>query len=297
MNTKPDAANRDAGAATESTLEQNRQVWDRMAREGKPLCQPATDAQLANPLQEVDPLGWLGPSIEGWKVLCLAAGGGRHSALYSAAGAQVTVVDLSPEMLRLDREVAAERGLPIRVIQCSMESMPMLVSGEFDLIVQPVSTCYVPSLQPVFSEVARLLRPAGLYISQHKQPVSLQSTIERNSQGRFELVAGYYRNDPVPPPARMTAAAQRLREHGSQEYLHRWEQLIGGLCRAGFVIEDLIEPMHARGDAEPSSFADRACFIAPYVRLKARRRISHGPAANGTPSGDTLPPRSALWLP
>ena len=43
-------------------------------------------------------------------MLCLAAGGGKQSALYAAAGAEVTVVDLSPEMLALDRQVAAERS-------------------------------------------------------------------------------------------------------------------------------------------------------------------------------------------
>ncbi len=91
---------------------QNARVWDRMARDGAPLARPASDADFANPLATVDPLGWLGESIRGWRVLCLAAGGGRQSALYAAAGAEVTVLDVSREMLALDAEVARERSSP-----------------------------------------------------------------------------------------------------------------------------------------------------------------------------------------
>jgi 2-polyprenyl-3-methyl-5-hydroxy-6-metoxy-1,4-benzoquinol methylase len=50
-------------------------------------------------------------------VLCLAAGGGKHGPLYAAAGARVTVLDLSPAMLELDRQVARERGIGLELVQ------------------------------------------------------------------------------------------------------------------------------------------------------------------------------------
>jgi hypothetical protein len=56
---------------------------------------------------------------------------------------------------------------------------------------------------------------------------------------------------------------------------------LGGLCRAGFVIEDLIEPVHARPNAEIGSFAHRSKYLAPYVRIKARRRSDAPSQANG----------------
>lgn len=269
-------------------LEINRRAWDGLAARGSALCKPATNDELANPLKTVDPLGWLGPTIQGWRVLCLAAGGGRHSALYATAGADVTVVDLSPAMLELDRQIARDRSLSIRVVQASMEKMPMLADGEFDLVIHPVSTCYVPQVAPVFAEVARIVRAGGLYVSQHKQPASLQTSMTRGTDGCYGLSHAYYRNSPVPPPTIQTNAARRLREAGATEYLHRWEQLIGGICRSGFAIEDLIEPMHAKKDAEANSFADRAHFVAPYVRIKARKISNHH---------STEKPSSAIWLP
>lgn len=254
-----------------SVLETNRRVYDRMAAAGDPLCRPATDEELSEPLGTVDQAGWLGGSITGKRVLCLAAGGGRQSSLYAAAGAHVTVVDLSGAMLELDRQVAAQRGFPMRVLQTTMEDLSGLSDGEFDIVIHPVSTCYVPSVAPVFAEVARVTAAGGLYISQHKQPVSLQSGFDRTANQGYAIQHAYYRDTPIPSATSSNSSVKRLRENGAVEFLHRWEDLVGGMCRAGFVIEDVIEPLHAKHDASPNSFADRATFIPPYIRIKARR--------------------------
>lgn len=264
-------------------LRQNRQVYDAMAAADSPLCRPAKDEELRDPLATVDAAGWLGNSIQGRNLLCLAAGGGRQSSLYAAAGANVTVVDISGAMLELDRRVAAERGYSIRLFETSMDQLPMLQDGEFDIVIHPVSTCYLPNIQPVFLEVARVLRPAGIYVSQHKQPTSLQSTVDP-IDGNYHIQHRYYRDARIPPVASNSTNSRRLRESGAVEFLHRWEEIIGGMCRAGFVIEDLSEPMHARKEAQAGTFADRASYIAPYVRLKAKRK--------GQQTTD-----ASLWLP
>jgi hypothetical protein len=127
--------------------------------------------------------------------------------------------------------------------------------------------------------VARVLRSDGLYISQHKSPVSLQASLTWNSQasgdhpevrGGYLIQHGYYDSRPVRPVTQKT----HLREPGTQEFVHRWEEIIGGMCRSGFWIEDLVEPFHADPDAEYSTLAHRCAYIAPYMRIKARRRGS-----------------------
>ena len=260
--------------------EQNRRAWDDLVRAKQGFTRPARDEDFVDPLKTVDGAGWLGGDIRGRKVLCLAAGGGRQSALYAAAGASVVVVDISPAMLELDRQVAEERGLDVRTVQASMDDLPMFSAGQFDIVIQPVSTCYVPRVAPVYREVARVTRTGGLYISQHKQPVSLQADIRPSPRG-YELTEPYYRTGPLLP-----VDGSRHREAGTLEYLHRWEELIGELCRAGFVIEDLIEPLHAEATAAPGAFAHRSCFIPPYIRLKARRT-----------AGRTDAPPSSLVIP
>jgi SAM-dependent methyltransferase len=261
--------------------EHNRKAWDALVRDEQRFTRPAPDSDFQNPLSAVDGCGWLGESIAGRRVLCLASGGGRQSALYAAAGGIVTVVDISSEMLALDRQVAAERGLDLRTVQASMDDLSALGAAGFDLVIQPVSSCYVPDIAAVYREVARVTVPGGLYISQHKQPASLQAGALPSPHG-YELVEPYYRTGPLP-----AVHGSAHRESGTLEFLHRWEQILGELCRAGFVIEDLIEPLHADLDAEPGSFAHRSRYVAAYVRIKARRV---GPANETAP----LP---KIWTP
>ncbi len=255
----------------EQWLDHNQAAWDELAASGHALTRPAEDHLFANPLRCVDAPGWLGRSIQGWHVLCLAAGGGRQGPLYAAAGATVTVVDLSGEMLRLDRQVASERKLAVHTIQTSMDRLEMFGAATFDLVIHPVSTCYVPEITDVYREVSRVLRPGGLYISQHKQPASLQTGL-RPEGGEYVLREPYYRSGPLP----VFDGKSPLRETGAREYVHRWEELVGVMCRSGFVVEDLLEPRHARPEASPGSLGHRSQYVAPYVRIKARRTGGRG---------------------
>ncbi len=263
-----------------SLHEHNRRAWDNRARQRLRHTRTASDRDLENPLAGVDPEGWLGGNIQGWKVLCLAAGGGLQSILYAAAGAEVTVVDISEEMLALDAQESARRGFTLKRVHASMDDLSALADASFDLVIQPVSTCYVPEVFPVFCEVARVTRPGGLYISQHKQPVSLQTDVTPHSRG-YVLGEPYFRAGPMP------AAEDGLmhREAGTMEYLHRWEQILGGICRSGFVMEDVSEPRLENPAAEPGAAPHRYCYAPPYIKLKARRRTD--------PAG----PASTLWLP
>jgi SAM-dependent methyltransferase len=262
------------------TSTHNRRAWDEMAAKGQRFTRAAADEDFANPLATVDQVGWLGGDIRGKRLLCLAAGGGKHGPLYAAAGAVVTVVDISAAQLELDREVAAERRLELKTIEASMDDLSMFAAGQFDIVIQPVSTCYLPDIGPVYREVARVTRSGGLYISQHKSPTSLQADVEPRERG-YELIEPYYRSGPLP-----SVVGSPHREEGTLEYLHRWEQILGLMCRAGFVIEDLIEPLHAKADAASGTFAHRSRYVAPYVRIKARR--------SGAVSSDV---GKALWTP
>jgi len=251
---------------------QNKTAYDRMARTGHVLASVATPEELRRPLELIDTSGWLGGSIRGWNVLCLAAGGGRHSALYHAAGANVTVVDLSDGMLELDRQVSQELRFNVRLIQCSMVSLPMLLDSEFDLVVQPVSSCYVTDVAPVFAEVARVLKPNGLYISQHKQPISLQSSL-KTRDGKYTIDTEV---DQPALPAKSDAPSP-LREPNTLEIAHSLDAILGGICRSGLVIEDVSEPVHAKLQSNADTMGHRSRFAPPYLRIKARK-----PASNAT---------------
>ena len=259
--------------------DQNATAWNRLCESGSVFAKVASDEECRTPLQTLDSRGWLPVSVAGLDVLCLAAGGGWQSILYAVAGARVTVVDLSASMLRQDLDEARKRGVHVRAIEASMDRLDQLEAESFDIVHQPVSTCYVPDICAVYAEVARVLRSGGVYISQHKQPTSLQ-IVGRDAADRYVVGTRYYRSGPLP-----LTTDRSYREEGTQEFLHRWEDLVGGLCRSGFVVEDLREPYRGDESAEPGHYKHRGLFTPPYVRLKARRLARTGTS------------RPVLWTP
>ena len=265
-----------------SVHERNRRAWNERALRGERHTRSVLARDLKNPLPILDPETWLGGNIAGQRVLCLASGGGLQSALCAAAGAIVTVVDLSPAMLDQDRRIAAEHGLDLRLVEASMDDLSVLADASFEIVLQPVSTCYVPDIACVYQQVARVLALGGIYLSQHKQPANLQADANPVPAG-YCLREPYYRSGPLPP----VVAGSLHREADSVEFLHRWEELVGSLCRSGFVVEDLIEPRQIGLECTPGSFAHRSLFLPPYVKIKARRVATEQPP--------TSAPR--LWLP
>jgi SAM-dependent methyltransferase len=270
---------RELQAAAAAARAQNRTAWNQLVESGSQFAKVATDEECADPMRTLDGRGWLPASVQGLDVLCLASGGGWQSILYAAAGARVTVVDLSPAMLRLDEREAARRGLSVRLLETSMDDLAPLEAATFDIVHQPVSTCYVPQVRAVYGEVARVLRSGGLYISQHKQPTSLQVT-HRDAKDRYVLGIEFNHAGPLP-----AVPDRSYRESGAVEFLHPWGDLVGGLCRAGFAIEDLVEPRRADVQASAGQIGHRGRYVPPYVRIKARRI----PRATGSVS--------PLWIP
>jgi len=276
----------------EEYLAVNRLAWDRLGEAHRFTAgqEPLTrEALRETALASIDP--WLRESsLDGCDLLCLAGGGGLHGPLYAAAGARVTVVDLSDRQLDHDRRIAESLRLPMRLIRASIDRLEPLDDASFDVVVQPVSSCYLPDLTPMYAEIARVLRPGGLYVSQHKQPHSLQTEFLPRSLdpataagagtppppagGDSAVPIGFLVTVPAIDGQRLLpesfASAEAVREPGAAEYLHTLDALLGGMARAGLLIEDLREP--PRGDwlAPPTTAEHRAAWLPPYLQVKAR---------------------------
>ena len=109
------------------------------------------------------PRSWLEP-LSGRSVLCLAGGGGQQAPILAALGAEVTVFDLSEKQLERDREIADREGLTIKTVSGDMTDLGCFEDNLFDLIVSPCATCFCPTVEPIWREAYRVVKPGGSLI-------------------------------------------------------------------------------------------------------------------------------------
>lgn len=263
------------------SIEQHNQwAWDNLARQGSGFARPASNEDFQHPERVINPFGWIPGTVAGKRVLCLAAGGGRHGPVFASQQAEVTVVDLSEAMLWLDREIARREKVLLKTIKASMNDLSALGNGIFDIVLHPVSTCYVENIRTVYREVARVIKTGGIYISQHKQPISLQADAKPSANGVYRIQEPYHRSGPLP-----FIGDSEHREAGTKEFLHTLEAILGGMCDQGFVINDVKEPNHADHLAPQGSFQERSRYVPPYIAVKA------------TLTTPNTPLQSPLWTP
>ena len=244
----------------------NESAWDKRARQKLRFTRPAPKSEYLKASEMLASGSWLSTGVKGKKLLNLASGGGGQCGLFASLGAEVTVVDISDEMLDNDRKLAKENNFNINVVRTSMDDLSMLTAGYFDIVIHPVSTCYLPNIKVVFEQVARVCKPGAIYISHHKQPISMQVS-DKPVNGYYLVKEPYDRKGPLPP-----VSGCMHREEGTLEFLHSWEDILGGLCRSGFFIDDYTQPSHGDITAETGSFEHRSCFVPPFLSIKAIRR-------------------------
>ena len=187
------------------------------------------------------PPAWIPDGIAGMKVLLLAGAGGQQAPLFAALGADVTVIDLSENMLKQDRIVAKRENLPIKIIKGNICDLSGFQDSSFDLIVNPPSLFYVPEVMPVFRECYRVLKNGGQLMICAPNPINYICDYDSERDiyiARNRLPYISYEHD----------------DQGDWvEFGHSLESYIGGQIRCGFSIVGFYE-----GQNEP--ICD-ACFV------------------------------------
>ena len=147
----------------------NRERWNALANANVEFSQPFLDCTPERAAEYVYRYNVI-QDVAGKAVLCLASGGGQDSVAFGLLGARVTVLDLSDVQLERDRQGAAHHGLQVKTIQGDMRDLSVFPDNTFDVVWQPYSVNFVPSVESVFREVARVLRPGGFYYMSFANP-------------------------------------------------------------------------------------------------------------------------------
>ena len=253
----------------------NKERWEDLARADIAFSRPALDLDAASARLMLDPRGLLG-GVEGKSVLCLASGGGQQSAAFGILGADVTVLDLSETQLERDREAAAHYGLTVSTVQGDMRDLSRFDAGAFDVVWHAHSITFIPDVRAVFGEVARVLRPGGLYQVDCPNPF-VAGVDERDWNGE-----AYPLKLPYVDGAEVVCADNRweVRDRegnrrmveGPKEFRHALSTLVNGLAGSGFVILGLWEDLGVDADAAPGTWEHFKRIAPPGFSLWAAYR-------------------------
>jgi len=224
-------------------VEYNRKAWDAQVDKKDRWTVPVGAAEIAlarkgewsvllTPTTPV-PRTWF-PDLRGLRLLGLASGGGQQGPLFAAAGAEVTIFDNSPKQLEQDRRVSDAHDLGIRTVQGDMRNLSVFEPDSFDLIFNPCSILFVDTLQPVWEECFRVLRPGGILMTGLLNPLAYQID-EEDLKLKY---AEPYSDLHSLPKEKLEAFIEKQEP---MLFGHTWTDQLGGQLQAGFSLTHLFE--------------------------------------------------------
>jgi len=257
----------------DEVAEYNVARWRALAEARALYTRPLLDLDAASARATVDPRGWLG-ELEGRRVLCLAGGGGRESAAFALLGAHVTVFDLSEEQLERDRAAAAHYGVEVVTLRGDMRDLSALHGAGFDLVCHSYSVNFVPDARAVFREVARVIRPGGLYRFMCANPFVMGAST-RDWDGRGYALAETYADGAEVMGVDEEWVYERTGRETIpplREFRHGLGTLVGGLAAHGFRLLEASEDESVEPDAAaaPGTWDHFLSVVRPWLTFLSR---------------------------
>ncbi|WP_053946807.1 class I SAM-dependent methyltransferase [Halolamina sediminis] len=190
---------------------------------------------------EGDDLGLLG-DVSGVDAVELGCGGAQFGIALAQQGANVTGVDISAEQLDYAHDLAAEHGVDVDFLHCSVTDLSGVADDSFDLAFSAFAFMWVENLQACFAEAHRVLRDGGGLVFSVDHPFYKMLDPESG-----DLVRSYFSGEPK------RAYSESL---DAEMVVHRRpvSEIVNGLIEAGFTIERLEEPGYDDPDAYEADF-------------------------------------------
>ena len=179
------------------------------------------------------------PNLKGCKVLGLASGGGQQMPILTAAGADCTVLDYSEKQLQSEKLVAEREGYEIKTIRADMTKPLPFADETFDMIVHPVSNCYVEEVLPIWRECYRILKKGGRLLAGLDNGINYLFNEEEEGRIVYSLPS-----NPLKDPK---LYEESVKNGWGIQFSHTLDEQIRGQIQAGFTLKDLYEDTDGSG--------------------------------------------------
>ena len=185
------------------------------------------------------PKNWF-PELKNKKLLGLACGGGQQMPVFTALGADCTVLDYSDGQLNNEKFVAEREGYKINIVKADMSKKLPFDNDSFDIIFHPVSNCYIEDVYHLWNECYRILKKGGTLLAGMDNGLNyLFDDIAKS----LEIVNKL----PFNPLKNEEQLKQLEKSNDGIQFSHTMEEQIGGQIKAGFLLKDLYEDYDSIG--------------------------------------------------
>ncbi len=197
------------------------------------------------------------PEVKDKNVLDAGCAAGWYTNWLIEQGANVTAIDYSPKMIEMThRRVGDKARLFVGDLN---EPLNILVDEEFDVVLSSLTLHYLARWDNVMAEFNRILKCKGVLIFSVHHPFMDFTVFNRNNYFQTELLTDEWQTS-----------------NGVQEvqfYRRPLSEVMAPLLKAGFEIEELLEPMPTEEfrSVHPKGF-DRLSSKPQFLFIKARKK-------------------------
>jgi SAM-dependent methyltransferase len=161
----------------------------------------------------------------------LGCGAAQWSIALARAGARPVGLDLSEGQLEHARRLIADAGVDVPLVHASAESIPF-PDASFDIVFCDYGAMTFADPYLTVPEVARVLRPGGLFAFSHASPIRMISWALDAERASDRLVYDYF-------------GMHAFDDGETIDFNLPYGEWIRLFRRHGFTVEDLIEPRPA----------------------------------------------------
>lgn len=196
------------------------------------------------------------PNVEDKFVLDAGCAAGWYTNWLLEHGAKVTALDISPKMIEMTKKRVGEKA---NIIKADLnKSLDFLNDEQFDVVLSSLTLHYLKKWDTVMNEFNRILKNNGILVFSVHHPFMDFTVFNRENYFLTELLTDEWQT--------------HKGKEKVQFYRRPLSKIIQPLLKAGFVIDEILEPMPTKKFKlkDPKGY-DKLTKRPQFIFIKARK--------------------------
>jgi SAM-dependent methyltransferase len=221
----------------------------------------------ANEIEERPAFFSMLPDVRGKRVLDLGCGAGENCKVFAAQGATSVVgIDISKKMIQL---AAAHEVYPHVMFRVGAMEDIAQIEGKFHVVVSSMAVHYVEDFPKLLMDVHSLLESDGIFLFSQEHPFTTAPTDgSKWIRGDEDHIDHYRLRDYMIGGFRSVLWL----DHKVEKYHRTFSEIINSLVAAGFIIEEIKEPIASEATRERLPSYQKTIHKPNFLLVRARKR-------------------------